>query len=98
MGKDIKPNVTLSGIEQIVEGTAEFKPWGPFSNMEILEVEGYIPDFEDEDYVNKLKARMTDRLNYVFEKDTEDGGYNALPTQAKEALAKVISEAHNHVK
>ena len=29
---------------------------------------------------------------------TEDGGYNALPTEAKEALAKVISEAHNHVK
>ena len=37
---------------------------------------------------------MTDRLNFVFEK-REDGGYNALPTQAKEALAKVIGEAHN---
>ena len=36
---------------------------------------------------------MTDRLNFVFEKDVEDGGYNALPTQAKEALAKVIGEA-----
>lgn len=46
-------------------------------------------------YVETLKARMTDRLNFVFEKDVEDGGYNALPTQAKEALAKVIGEAHN---
>ena len=46
-------------------------------------------------YVETLKARMTDRLNFFFEKDVEDGGYNALPTQAKEALAKVIGEAHN---
>ena len=46
-------------------------------------------------YVETLKARMTDRLNFVFEKDVEDGGYNALPTHAKEALAKVIGEAHN---
>lgn len=98
MGKNINPETTISAIEQVVENTAEFKPWGPFSNMEILEVEEYVPDFENEEYVNKLKARMTDRLNYIFEKDVEDGGYNALPTQAKEALAKVISEAHNHVK
>ena len=94
MGKDIKPSVTLSCIEQVVEGTAEFKPWGPFSNMKMLEVEGYIPDFTSQEYVDTLKARMTDRLNFVFDKDVEDGGYDRLPTQAKEALAKVIGEAH----
>ena len=98
MGKDITPGVTLSVLEQVVEGNAQLKPWGPFSNMETIEVEGYVPDFDDETYVNTLKARMTERLNFIFEKDTEDGGYNALPTESKEALAKVISEAHNHVK
>lgn len=94
MGKDIEPSVTLSCIEQVVEGTAEFKPWGPFSSMRMLEVEGYIPDFTDQEYIDNLKARMTDRLNFVFDKDVEDGGYDRLPTQAKEALAKVIGEAH----
>lgn len=94
MGKDIEPSVTLSCIEQVVEGTAEFKPWGPFSSMRMLEVEGYIPDFTSQKYVDNLKARMTDRLNFVFDKDVEDGGYDRLPTQAKEALAKVIGEAH----
>ena len=94
MGKDIEPSVTLSCIEQVVEGTAEFKPWGPFSSMRMLEVEGYIPDFTSQEYVDNLKARMTDRLNFVFDKDVEDGGYDRLPTQAKEALAKVIGEAH----
>ena len=98
MGKDITPGVTLSVLEQIVEGNAQLKPWGPFSNMKTIEVEGYVPDFDDETYGNTLKARMTERLNFIFEKDTQDGGYNALPTEAKEALAKVISEAHNHVK
>ena len=94
MGKDIEPSVTLSCIEQVVEGTAEFKPWGPFSSIRMLEVEGYIPDFTSQEYVDNLKARMTDRLNFVFDKDVEDGGYDRLPTQAKEALAKVIGEAH----
>lgn len=98
MGKDIMPATTISVIEQVVEDTAQFEPWGPFSNMDILKVEGYTPDFTDDEYVNRLKARMTDRLNFIFEKDVENGGYNALPTEAKEALAKVISEAHNHVK
>ncbi len=53
------------------------------------------PDFSDMNYVETLKARMTDRLNFCPEKDVEDGGYNALPTQAKRSLAKVIGEAHN---
>ena len=95
MGKDIKPATTISAIEQVVEGTGEFKQWGPFTDIEVLEMEGYVSDFSDMNYVETLKARMTDRLNFVFEKDVEDGGYNALPTQAKEALAKVIGEAHN---
>ena len=95
MGKDIKPATTISAIEQVVEGTGEFKQWGPFTDIEVLEMEGYVSDFNDMNYVETLKARMTDRLNFVFEKDVEDGGYNALPTQAKEALAKVIGEAHN---
>ena len=84
-----------TSIEQVVEGTGEFKQWGPFTDIEVLEMEGYVSDFNDMNYVETLKARMTDRLNFVFEKDVEDGGYNALPTQAKEALAKVIGEAHN---
>lgn len=95
MGKDITPATTISAIEQVVEGTADFKQWGPFTSMEFLEIEGYVPDFSDMNYVEHVKARLTDRLNFIFEKDVEDGGFNALPTQAKEALAKVIGEAHN---
>ena len=68
MGKDIKPATTISAIEQVVEGTGEFKQWGPFTDIEVLEMEGYVSDFNDMNYVETLKARMTDRLNFVFEK------------------------------
>ncbi len=41
MGKDIKPAKTISAIEQVVEGT-ENKQWGPFTDIEVLEMEGYV--------------------------------------------------------
>ena len=44
MGKDIKPATTISAIEQVVEGTGEFKQWGPFTDIEVLEMEGYVSD------------------------------------------------------
>ena len=97
-------NMTNSSITLVMDVTGEAATYqwqsatskrGPFTDIEVLEMEGYVSDFNDMNYVETLKARMTDRLNFVFEKDVEDGGYNALPTQAKEALAKVIGEAHN---
>ena len=95
LDKKISKETTLGTIEKIVESKADFKPFGNIENMYCLDIDGFNADFSDPEYVAQLKARMTDRLNFVFEKDVEDGGYNALPTQAKEALAKVIGEAHN---
>ena len=62
MGKDIKPATTISAIEQVVEETGEFKQWGPFTDIEVLEMEGYVSDFSDMNYVETLKARMTDKI------------------------------------
>ena len=41
-----------------VEGKAEFKPWGPFTDIEIFDWEGFVPDMNDADYVAQLKARI----------------------------------------
>ena len=68
MGKDIKPATTISAIEQVVEGTGEFKQWGPFTDIEVLEMEGYVSDFNDMNYVETLKARMTDRTKLCLRK------------------------------
>src|SRR5699024_4326419 len=65
MGKDIKPDDTLGVIEAVIEERAEFKPFGPISNIEVLEWPGFIPDFDDPEYVATLKARMQDRVNFI---------------------------------
>ena len=78
-----------------MEGKAQFKPWGPFSDIEILEWEGFVPDLSDHAYVEQLKARMQDRLNYVEGLKDVEGGFNMLPTDAAEAIRKVVDQANS---
>ena len=94
MGKKVQPKDTLGIIETIVEGKAQFKQWGPFSDIEIFEWEGFVPDLKDEEYVAQLKARMQDRLDYVNGLETAKGGFNKLPKDAAAAIVKVVDEAN----
>ncbi len=94
MGKKVQPKDTLGIIEAIVEGKADFKKWGPFTDIEILEWEGFVPELSDKDYIEQLKARMQDRLNYVENLDTAEGGFNKLPEDAAAAIRKVVEEAN----
>lgn len=92
MGKKVKPADTLGALEAVVEGKASFKKWGPFSDIEIMELEGFVPDMNDPEYVAQLKARMLDRLQFVESRATEKGGFDKLPDDALEALKKVVNE------
>lgn len=92
MGKKVTPADTLGIIETIVEGKAEFKQWGPFSDIEIMEWEGFVPNMEDTDYRHQLVERMKDRVRFVESRETEKGGFDKLPADALEALKKVVSE------
>ena len=77
-----------------MEGKAKFESWGPFEDIEIFKWEGFVPDLGDKAYVEQLKARMQDRLNYVTNLDTEEGGFNKLPADAAAAIKKVVDEAN----
>lgn len=92
MGKKVKPADTLGILEAIVEGKAQFKQWGPFSDIEIMDWDGFVPDMSDSDYLAQLKARMTDRVNFVKSMETAKDGYDKLPEDALAALEKVVSE------
>ena len=94
MGKKVQPKDTLGVLEAIVEKKADFKPWGPFSDIEIFEWEGFVPDLSDKEYIEQLKARMQDRLNYVTNLDEAEGGFNKLPEDAAAAIKKVVDEAN----
>jgi phosphoenolpyruvate carboxykinase (ATP) len=91
MGKKVKPSVTLGVIEAIVDGKANFKQWGPFEDIEIFEWEGFVPDLNNAEYKEQLKARMNDRINFVASRDEFKGGYDKLPADALEALKKVVA-------
>ncbi len=93
MGKKVRKEDTLGVLEAVVEGKADFKKWGPFEDIEIFEWEGFVPDLSDKDYVSQLQARMQDRLNYVKNLDTAEGGYNKLPQDALDAIQRVVDQA-----
>ncbi|MBS6645014.1 MAG: phosphoenolpyruvate carboxykinase (ATP) [Clostridiaceae bacterium] len=92
MGKKVKPADTLGILEAIVEKKAEFKQWGPFSDIEIMDWEGFVPDMNDPEYVSQLKARMNDRVNEIKAFAVEKDGYDKLPDDALAAIQKVVDE------
>ncbi|POP31604.1 phosphoenolpyruvate carboxykinase (ATP) [Lactonifactor longoviformis] len=92
MGKKVQPKDTLGILEAIVEKKADFKQWGPFSDIEIFEWEGFVPDMNDTEYVTQLKARMNDRVNEIKAFSEKNEGYNKLPDDALAAIQKVVDE------
>lgn len=94
MGKKVTKEDTLGVIESVVEGKAKFKKWGPFTDIEIYEWSGFEPNLNDAAYVNELCARMQDRVEFVKSRDTVKGGFDKLPSDALEAIEKVVKEAN----
>ncbi len=93
MGKKVKPADTLGILETIVEKKANFTQWGPFSDIEIMDWEGFTPDLGDADYVKALQNAMQSRVDAVEGFSTKKEGYDKLPDEALEALKKIVAEA-----
>ncbi|MGN0697032.1 MAG: phosphoenolpyruvate carboxykinase, partial [Oscillospiraceae bacterium] len=94
MGKKVKPADTLGILEAIVEKKAEFKKWGPFEDIEIMDWNDFNVDLSDKDYAAALKNAMQSRLENVEKFASEKGGYDKLPDDAVEAIKKVVDEAN----
>lgn len=92
MGKNVKPSDTLSIIEHIIEKNATFKQWGPFNEIEIYEWEGFIPNLDDPNYKEALKARINDRIHFIQQCHTAKDGFDRLPPDALEALYNILSK------
>ncbi|MDR0922241.1 MAG: phosphoenolpyruvate carboxykinase (ATP) [Lactobacillales bacterium] len=88
----VKPAHTLGSIEAVVDGVADFKPFGPITGLSYLPIEGFEPDFNDVHYLKKLKARMENRLSFIEGKKTADGGYHALPDGTEDAVKVIIEK------
>ncbi|MGC6176173.1 phosphoenolpyruvate carboxykinase (ATP) [Lacrimispora sp. 38-1] len=92
MGKKVQPKDTLGILEAIVDKKAEFKQWGPFTDIDIFEWEGFVPDLNDPEYAAQLKARMEDRVKFVANMSVAKEGYDKLPDDALEAIQKVVNQ------
>ncbi len=90
--KKIPKEVTLGCVEAIVDGKAKFKKWGNFDNIEIMEIDGFVPDLDDAKYVELLKNRLNDRYNFINSRKTEKDGYDTLPDEAAEAIKELIDK------
>jgi len=90
MDKKVPKEMTLDILEQIVEGRAKFVPFGNLPGFEVLEIDGFVPNFNDASYKELFIKRMNNRVDFVNSRDTEKGGIDALPQDAKDALAKVM--------
>ncbi len=90
MGKKVQPKDTLGILEAIVEDKAEFKKWGNFDDVEIMDWEGFVPDLNDAEYKNALKNAMQNRVDAVEGFATKKDGYDKLPDEALAAIKKLV--------
>lgn len=93
MGTKVQPKHTLGILESIVEGTAKFEKWESFSDIEIMNVEGFDASFKNAEYADQFIKRMQDRIDFVKSRETEKAGLDKLPADALEALENVVKQA-----
>ena len=92
MGTKVQPKHTLGILESIVEGTAKFHKWENFSDIEIMDIEGFDASFSNKEYAEQFAKRMQDRINFVKSRETEKAGIDKLPADALEALENVVAQ------
>ncbi len=92
MGTKVKPAHTLGIIEAIVSGEAKFHKWENFTDIEIMDIEGFDASFSNKEYAEQFRARMLDRINFVKSRETEKAGIDKLPADALEALENVVRQ------
>ncbi|UJF14799.1 phosphoenolpyruvate carboxykinase (ATP) [Jeotgalibaca sp. MA1X17-3] len=89
LDKKIPKEITLQAIEEMVEKTGEFLPFGEVKGMSYLSMEGFQPDFTDSTYKKLVKERMDMRLEFLetFNKSHPD---EPLPIEAIQSVKEII--------
>lgn len=71
--KKVTAPVTLGIIEALVEGTAEFKAFGPLPGVSYIDLPDYPVDFSNKEYTSVLRDRLAFRRDWIenFNKKTD---------------------------
>ena len=86
MGKDITKDVTLGILESIVEGKAEFVPFGNLSELETISIPGYEIDFGNQDYINAFARNMCARIDFL----NSNSGLDKLPIEVADSITSIV--------
>lgn len=89
-GLDIPKELTLKALEDIAQNHAAFKPFGKLANMEYIAYDGYPVDFNDAEYVTKLKTRFEIRRDWVKNYEAQHTG-EKLPAEILTSLDNLIN-------
>ncbi len=89
MGKSIPKEVTLNIIEQVVDGTANFKAFGEITYLSYLELPDYPLAAFDDRYKQLLRERMQLRLNFLLSFN-QNNLLTPLPVEAISRLEDLI--------
>ena len=92
MGKNITKSVTIGVLEQIVERKAKFHKFGPFSELEVLDIPGFEAEF-NQDYIKKLTESLNARVWFLV--GLEENNLDKLPREAKESIKMLIDQIDN---
>lgn len=92
LGNDIPPEVTLGSIEQNVEKTADFVPFGPVNAFEYIEFEGYEIPFDDTEYLERLKANLQVRIDHLNTTLAEEEAPDDLPKEIPASIQKIVDQ------
>ena len=92
LDRKISKEITIGIIESIVDETAEFKDFGEMTDIKTMDIEGFIPDFSDKEYVDLLLRGMNNRIDFLNSLYDYKGGRDCLPEEAKAAVMKLIEE------
>jgi len=86
--KKITPSVTLGAIESIIEKTVSWQSFGNASGFEMAKIEGFMPNFNDEQYKTLFIERMQTRIDYIKDLNKRD----QLPEEAMNSIKALIQE------
>jgi phosphoenolpyruvate carboxykinase (ATP) len=90
LDKKIPKEVTINIIENIVDETAVWKAFGSFKGIMSMDVEGFQPDFQDQNYLEQLRNSIENRIQYVESLKEFKGGRDILPEEALSALQSLL--------
>lgn len=91
MGKKVTKEVTLGILESIVEKQADFKDFGPLSELQVMQIPGFEVDLDNKDYLDAFISKMKARIDFL----NSNTGLDELPPEAMESIESIVEKLEN---